>query len=192
MFDAATMIRTLHHMADAPLALRQVRRVLQPRSTFILEYASKQNLKAILRYALRRQAWSPFSPEPVEFARLNFDFHPKTVRSWLAESGFALQRQLTVSHYRIGLLKRLVPTAILVFLDSLAQLSGDWWQLTPSVFTRSQAVGDTPVAVPGAFFQCPACGNGPLHQEGERLPCPGCRRKWSFHDGIFDFREPVN
>jgi ubiquinone/menaquinone biosynthesis C-methylase UbiE len=192
MFDAATMIRTLHHMADAPLALRQVRRVLQPRSTFILEYASKQNLKAILRYALRRQAWSPFSPEPVEFARLNFDFHPKTVRSWLAESGFALQRQLTVSHYRIGLLKRLVPTAILVFLDSLAQLSGDWWQLTPSVFTRSQAVGDTPVAVPGAFFQCPACGNGPLHQEGERLPCPGCRRQWSFHDGIFDFREPVN
>jgi SAM-dependent methyltransferase len=192
LFDAATMIRTLHHMADAPLALRQVRRVLQPQATFILEYASKQNLKAILRYALRRQAWSPFSPEPVEFARLNFDFHPKTVRSWLAGSGFALQRQLTVSHYRIGLLKRLVPTAILVFLDSLAQLSGDWWQLTPSVFTRSQAVGDTPVAVPGAFFQCPACGNGPLHQEGERLPCPGCRRQWSFHDGIFDFREPVN
>jgi SAM-dependent methyltransferase len=192
LFDAATMIRTLHHMADALLALRQVRRVLQPQATFILEYASKQNLKAILRYALRRQAWSPFSPEPVEFARLNFDFHPKTVRSWLAGSGFALQRQLTVSHYRIGLLKRLVPTAILVFLDSLAQLSGDWWQLTPSVFTRSQAVGDTPVAVPGAFFQCPACGNGPLHQEGERLPCPGCRRQWSFHDGIFDFREPVN
>jgi ubiquinone/menaquinone biosynthesis C-methylase UbiE len=189
LFDAATMIRTLHHMADAPLALRQVRRVLRPRATFILEYASKQNLKAILRYALRRQAWSPFSPEPVEFARLNFDFHPKTVRSWLAESGFALQRQLTVSHYRIGLLKRLVPTAILVFLDSLAQLSGDWWQLTPSVFTRSQAVGDTPVAAEGAFFQCPACGSGPLHKEGERLPCPSCGRQWSYHDGIFDFRE---
>jgi ubiquinone/menaquinone biosynthesis C-methylase UbiE len=189
LFDAATMIRTLHHMADAPLALRQVRRALQPQAIFILEYANKQNLKAILRYLLRRQAWSPFSPEPVEFAELNFDFHPKTVRSWLAASGFALQRQLTVSHYRLGLLKRLVPTSILVYLDSLAQLSGEWWQVTPSVFTRSQAVGNTPLAAEGAFFQCPACGSGPLQQEGERLPCPGCGRQWSFHDGIYDFRE---
>ena len=82
LFDATTMIRTLHHMEDAPLDLRQVRRVLQPGATFILEYANKQNLKAILRYLLRRQAWSPFSPEPVEFARLNFHFLPKTRCSW--------------------------------------------------------------------------------------------------------------
>ncbi len=191
LFDTATMIRTLHHMADAPLALRQARRVLQPGATFILEYANKQNLKAILRYLLRRQAWSPFSPEPVEFAELNFDFHPRMVHSWLEKSGFTLQRQLTVSHYRIGLLKRIVPTSILVFMDSLAQLSGDWWQVTPSVFARSQAEGETPLADEGAFFQCPACAYGPLHQEGERLPCPDCGRQWSFHDGIFDFREPV-
>jgi len=191
LFDAATMIRTLHHMADAPLALRQVRRILQPGATFILEYANKQNLKAILRYLLRRQDWNPFSPEPVEFTELNFDFHPRTVHSWLNASGFVLQRQLTVSHYRIRLLKRWVPTSILVFLDSLAQLSGDWWQVTPSVFARSQAVGDTPQAAEDAFFQCPDCGYGPLRQEGDRLPCPKCGRQWSFHDGIFDFREPA-
>src|SRR5512134_2119301 len=46
LFDAATMIRTLHHMADAPRALGQVRQVLQPGSTFVLEFANKQNLKA--------------------------------------------------------------------------------------------------------------------------------------------------
>jgi len=98
MFDAATMIRTLHHMADAPLALKQVRRVLQPGAVFILEYANKQNLKAILRFVLRRQTWSPFSPEPVEFTELNFDFHPKAVRAWLkaeeeklVDQGTALQ-----------------------------------------------------------------------------------------------------
>ena len=55
LFDAATMIRTLHHMADAPLALAQVRRALQPGAIFILEFASKLNLKAILRYLLRKQ-----------------------------------------------------------------------------------------------------------------------------------------
>ena len=36
LFDAATMIRVLHHMADAPKALKQVRDVLQPGATFIL------------------------------------------------------------------------------------------------------------------------------------------------------------
>jgi SAM-dependent methyltransferase len=83
LFDAATMIRTLHHMAQPRSVLQEVRRVLEPRGIFILEYANKQNLKAIARYALRRQSWSPFTLEPVEFVRLNFDFHPRAVRNWL-------------------------------------------------------------------------------------------------------------
>src|SRR5688572_13380349 len=85
LFDAATMIRVIHHLADAPAALKQVRQVLQPGGTFILEFANKQNLKAILRWLLRRQTWSPFDPAPVEFAALNFDFHPRTMLQWLRQ-----------------------------------------------------------------------------------------------------------
>jgi hypothetical protein len=33
------------------------------------------------------------------------------VRAWLQVTGFLVERQLTVSHFRIGLLKRLVPLA---------------------------------------------------------------------------------
>jgi ubiquinone/menaquinone biosynthesis C-methylase UbiE len=139
LFDAATMIRTLHHMADAPLALRQVRQVLQPGATFILEFASKHNLKAILRYLLHRQAWSPFTPEPVEFTTLNFNFHPKAVRQWLVDSGFIIERQLTVSHFRIKCMKRLIPLKLLVAMESFLQLTGNRWQLTPSVFVRARA-----------------------------------------------------
>ncbi|TLN03116.1 class I SAM-dependent methyltransferase, partial [bacterium] len=111
-FDGATMIRTLHHMADAPRALEQVRQVLQPQSAFILEYANKRNLKSMLRYALRRQSWSPYAPEPVEFAALNFDFHPVTLRAWLKQVGFSIERTLTVSHFRIGIFKKLLPTGL--------------------------------------------------------------------------------
>ncbi len=188
LFDSATMIRTLHHMADAPLALRQVRRVLQPGAAFILEYASKLNLKAILRYWLRRQSWSPFSLEPVEFTALNFDFHPRAVRQWLAECSFERQRQLTVSHFRLGLFKRLLPVRLLIWLDSLAQWSGDWWQLTPSVFTLSRAAGETPLAQPGAFFQCLACGGSKLVEQEAALHCPACEKTWPVVDGIYDFR----
>lgn len=188
LFDGATMIRVLHHIAEPPAALHQIRRVLQPGGTFILEFASKQNLKAILRYALRRQDWNPFTPESVEFVPLNFDFHPETIRNWLRDADFDLQRQLTVSHFRIGVLKRIVPTKLLVALDSAAQLTGDWWQLTPSVFTRSQAVGETRTAAPGMFFRCPACGADLSNETPEGIACPECSKVWPIIDGIFDFR----
>jgi ubiquinone/menaquinone biosynthesis C-methylase UbiE len=195
IFDAATMIRVLHHMADAPLALRQIRRVLHTGSAFILEFANKQNIKAILRYWFRRQDWNPFSREAVEFAALNFDFHPAAVREWLDQAGFEVQRQLTVSHFRIGLLKRLLPTSLLVSLDSAIQFTGQWWQLTPSVFVASQAIGDTPrpekalALEPAALFCCPACGRDLLFEEADTLSCSSCNRSWPVVNGIFDFRE---
>ena len=189
LFDAATMIRVLHHMADAPLALHQVRQTLQSGATFILEYANKQNLKAVLRYLLRRQKWSPFDRQPVEFAALNFDFHPQAVRNWLQGSGFLPGRQLTVSHFRFSLFKRLLPLALLVWMDSLAQLTGDWWQLSPSVFVSARAVGDTPTASPYAFFRCPTCGCGCLNELPEEMSCPCCGKVWPIVDGIYLFRD---
>jgi len=188
LFDGATMIRTLHHMTDARRALEGVRRVLQTNAIFILGFANKQNLKAIVRYLFRRQKWNPFSPEPVEFAALNFDFHPATVRTWLQVSGFAVQRQLTVSHFRMGLLKRIFPANFLARLDGLAQLTGDAWQLSPSVFVRTQAVGDTPPAEAGNFFRCPACGHAPLPDTSPEIICPACNWHYPVVDGIYDFR----
>jgi len=187
-FDGATMIRTLHHMADAPRALEQVRQVLQPQAAFILEYANKRNLKAMLRYALRRQSWSPYAPEPVEFAALNFDFHPAAVRAWLKHTGFGIERTLTVSHFRISLFKKLLPTGLLVAMDSLAQLTGNWWQLSPSVFTRCRALGGQPAPLPEMHFRCPACGFGPLPQAAGEILCPNCGRSYPLQDGVYDFR----
>ncbi len=187
LFDGATMIRTLHHMADARRALDQVRQALQPGAAFILEFANKQNMKSILRYALRRQSWSPFSPEPIEFAPLNFDFHPAAVRSWLNLAGFAIERQLTVSHFRVGGMKRILPLGLLVGMDSLAQLTGGWWQLSPSVFVRNRAVGETAVAPEGAFFRCPACGS-PLDDTPPAIICPACGKTYPIDGGIYDFR----
>jgi ubiquinone/menaquinone biosynthesis C-methylase UbiE len=198
LFDAATMIRVLHHMAEAPRALRQVRNVLQPGGIFILEFANKHNLKAILRYLLRRQEWSPFTLEPVEFAALNFDFHPRAVRGWLKEVGFKVQRTLTVSHFRLGWMKRLLPAGLLAWLDSLAQWTGPLWQITPSVFLRAQAVGQygilsNPVGQNAIlpYFKCPECGAAPLEERHDHLLCPGCQRKWEHRDGIYDFREAL-
>ena len=103
---------------------------------------------------------------PVEFVKLNFDFHPKAIRNWLKELGFTIEKTLTLSHFRVGILKRIVPTGILVFLDSLFQWTGAWWQLSPSVFVKAKAEGgkqrDEIPGNPLLFFKCPECGNSPL------------------------------
>ncbi len=192
LFDAATMIRTLHHMANAPAALRQVQNVLRPGAAFVLEYANKRNLKAILRYALRQQTWSPFTREPVEFAPLNFDFHPKAIKNWLESVGFRIEIILAVSYFRIGLLKRTIPPNILVGLDSVLQWSGALGQFSPSVFLRARVTGQsTPARDHGdilSYFKCPECGHSPLTSAGQQIACPACKHRWNIADGIYDFR----
>lgn len=191
VFDAATMIRTLHHMADAPAALRQVRQVLRPGAVFLLEFANKRNLKAIARYFLRRQTWNPFTPEPVEFMPLNFDFHPRTVRAWLEELGFEIEKIRTVSHFRVALLKRLLPAALLARLDALVQWTGDWFQYTPSVFLRARLPGQSQAVSSEAierFFKCPRCSAHPLQRQPDAMVCTQCQAVWPIEEGIYNFK----
>jgi ubiquinone/menaquinone biosynthesis C-methylase UbiE len=190
-FDAATMIRTLHHMADAPAALAQVRDVLCAGATFILEYANKRNLKAIGRWLLRRQEWNPFLPQPVEFAPLNFDFHPATVRLWLRQTGFRIGTQLTVSHFRLPFLKQHLPAALLASLDAALQWTGVLFQFTPSVFLRAHVQGSLPQSLPQLIWRCPACRSHELEEVNSTHRCHECGRCWPIRDGIYDFKEPL-
>jgi ubiquinone/menaquinone biosynthesis C-methylase UbiE len=190
--DAAVMERVIHHMANVPAALAQIRAILAPGAPFILEYASKRHLKAILRYALRRQAWNPFDQEPVEFVALNFDFHPAYMARCLREAGFRTERRLALSYFRLGALKRRVPLRLLVALDRLLQPTGEIAPFSPSVFTRNVAAGaHPPAALDGPLFKCLHCG-APLHAGDEAVACPAGHGRWALRDGIYDFKEPLS
>ena len=100
----------------------------------------------------------------------------------------------------MGLLKRIIPTSILVFFDARLQWTGAWWQVTPSVFVK--ATRGKPNSIHGeetapritsltSFFKCPDCGFLPLEDRKTHLECYGCGKKWEVKDGIYDFREPM-
>lgn len=198
LFETIVQVRTLHHAADAPALFRQLARIARPGGQYILEFASKHNLKAMLRYWLGRQAWSPFDPAPVEFAALNFDFHPRWIRQQLQQAQFTPERTLTVSHFRLAPLKKVAPVALLARLDCVAQLSGNWWQLTPSVFVRSAHPRAGETAVSPAFFACPACQTplgellGDVEYGRFRCPNPSCQKQWAVEKGLYDFKEAVS
>ncbi len=188
LFDGATMIRTFHHMADPRAALISVAEVLERDAKFVLEYANKRNLKAVLRWLVRAQTWNPFDRAPVELVRLNFNFHPAAVRAWLMDAGFDLELQLAVSMFRQPLLKRLFPPQTLVALDAALQPSGKWILVSPSVFVRARA-RLAPSSHPiGAFWRCPVCRSYQVDENPNGLHCQNCGRRWPVQEGIYDFR----
>jgi hypothetical protein len=162
----------------------------------VVEHASKLHLKSVLRWLLRRQEWNPFDPAPLEFVELNFDFHPAWMRRQFEAAGLKIKNIRALSYYRLALLKRLLPTALLVTLDSWAQPTGNWWQLSPSLFLQAQAQ-KKPYASAHGFFRCPVCKSSALSQPkpspgpAQLLICQGCQRGWAFKDGIYDFKTPL-
>jgi len=107
VIDVAMMVRVIHHVEDVPALLGEVARVLAGGGTYVLEFASKRHLKAILRYALRRQAWNPFDQEPVEFVEMNFDFHPDWMWERLREAMFHVKRTVALARQYAGFRSRL-------------------------------------------------------------------------------------
>jgi len=189
--DSVVMVRVIHHLVDVPRALRQIRETLRPGGVFILEFANKRNLKSMLRFALRRQAWSPYTREPVEFAELNFDFHPDWMRERVREAGFDIRRQRSVSLFRVAALKRWVGPRRLAAIEAPLQAPLAPAALSPSVFLQCAAPpaqGDQLDlrAAPG-LFKCPACGSSELDQQPQALLCPNGHR-WALVDGVYDFR----
>ncbi len=194
LFNTIVQIRTIHHAADVPQLFKQLTRIAHPSGDYILEFANKQNLKAILRYLLRQQKWSPFTPEPNEFVELNFNFQPAWMEQQLKAAQFTPTRKLTVSRFRFNLLKKLIPLNILVALDNMLQSTGALWQLSPSVFTHNNHPAHTQAAKAGQFFACPTCQT-PLHPDETQvvIPCPNeaCNLSWRAEANLYDFKEPV-
>ncbi|MGD8967232.1 MAG: class I SAM-dependent methyltransferase [Anaerolineae bacterium] len=191
LFDTVAMVRTLHHAVDAPSVLHGLSQILVPQGTLVLEFANKRNLKAILRYLIGQQSWSPFDRKPVEFVPLNFDFHPAWIQQQLAQVGLQLRERRAVSTFRSALLKRLVPTDVLVALDRLCQPMGGLLPLSPSVFVRCAAGADRPSAPEKAFFRCTNCSSILLTEQESTLLCLDCGTRFAVRDGIYDFKSPL-
>ena len=160
---------------------------------FILEYANKRNLKAMLRHVIGRNGWSPYAREAVEFVELNFNFHPASMRAQTHAAGFDLRGQIPVSWFRLGILKRAMPIGLLAALDALVSKTG--LAYSPSVFMDLRRVGDTALAAeesddPLAFLRCPRTGSR-LRKNGDALVSENGLR-WRINDGVYDFRAPVD
>ena len=192
LFDAATMIRVIHHLADAPAALRQVRTGAPARRRLHLRIRQQAKCKSHPALAaapadagarLTRRRWS--------LLRLNFDFHPRTMLDWLRAAGLPP---------RHGAGRLLLPAG----RPQTARAAHRSRQPGRHASAHRPAAHAVPQrlcpraghrrASPQprrAFFRCPVCGGAALADHGDHLLCAQCGRRWRFQDGIYNFKEPA-
>lgn len=199
ILDSLVMVRVMHHLADVPSALQELESLLHKQSVAVLEYANKRNLKAILRWLIGKQEWSPFDPEPLEFIDLNFDFHPLWMQQQIATSSLKIKRQLAVSHFRLPLLKNLVDAKRLARVDEkLFQIGGNS-PVSPSVFLQVMSDGNRERSVNvidessiTSIFRCPTCRSEAFdYRSDSQLVCGVCHRVFANKEGVWDFKEAV-
>ena len=73
---------------------------------------------------------------------MNFNFHPDYIYDQVTQLGFDVLRAVPVSWFRLGLLKRALPTQLLAAMDGVLQRSN--FALSPSVFLDLQLLGQAP------------------------------------------------
>lgn len=196
--DTAVTVRVLHHVADIPRAFAEVGRIVRPRGTYVTDFANKRHLKAILSHWLRPVLGavsrngnahdSPFSQEPYEFVKLNFDYHPAYVKANLGRSGFHVRDERAVSSFRIGMLKRRISPALLASLDGLIQRPTAVLELSPSLFLRAESEKAGATGINPALWRCLNCGSTKIDEQPERLLCRDCGTSYPCVEGIYDFK----
>lgn len=199
ILDSLVMVRVMHHLADVSAALEQLRRVLHRHSVGVIEYANKRNLKAILRWAVGRQRWSPWAQEPVEFVEMNFNFHPRWMEERLQAAGLRIEERLAVSHFRLSALKSRIDAHTLARIDSRLFKAGGTFPLAPSVFLKIGAPDNPPRPAPMSgemaierLFRCPHCQAEAFTRDGEqRVQCTVCHAAFERRGAVWDFKEAV-
>lgn len=200
ILDSLVMVRVMHHLANVPQALQQIQRVMHRHSIAVIEYANKRNFKALLRWALGQQRWSPLELTPVEFVELNFDFHPTWMNKQFNEAKLLINAQRAVSHFRWPILKNNLKAEKLAKADSALFRLGGLYPLAPSVFAQLaaptagvRATVSTELSGLAQLFRCPHCAKETFEMVGnEQLLCRNCDKKYMQRSGVWDFKEEVS
>ncbi len=195
--DTALTLRVLHHVADIPNAFVEIARAVRPHGTYLTDFANKRHLKALVKYHLglsraqsreRANGMDPYSLEPYEFMKLNFDYHPKYIQENLARVGFEIRNERAVSTFRIGGLKRVVPTALLVSMDGALQQITTPLKIAPSIFYKTEAVKNGDARLNENLWRCVKCHAEKILVMRTVMQCERCGAQFFQHEGIWEMK----
>lgn len=138
--DLVSIVRVFHHLPDPTPTLHELYRILKPNGVLVLEFANSIHFLAKIKSFITGQ---PISRLPIERRRPGnirrgsipfVNHHPQTIFKQLTNTGFTIQKTLSVSNFRSPLLKKILPLKVLLILESLFQPPLSNVNFGPSIF----------------------------------------------------------
>ncbi len=148
-FDAAIMIRVMHHIPDPQRAILEASRVIKPQGYLILEYANKLHIKNLITSLLTGEVKTLSNREPSERRSARsihkrtipfVNHHPALIEDLLHQNKFKIVSTCSVSNLRNTWFSRHLPMPILEKLEQFTQIFSRLFSLKfgPSVFILAQ------------------------------------------------------
>ncbi|HEX9124489.1 MAG TPA: methyltransferase domain-containing protein [Actinomycetota bacterium] len=186
-FDAAVLVRVLHHFERPLEVLRPAQEILAPQGTLVFNVGNKRNLRRIGRRLLGGRGPSPFAPGLEPYGPRSFGWHPRDVERLLGDAGFRVEELLGLGVMdkvaaHAGALAPAVPSGLLAG-RALGRM-----RIAPILF--GSAVPEPTIPRPAReddTFRCPRC-RGRLTERNRAYTCGGCGHRFPVRDGIADFR----
>ena len=141
--DLVIMVRVLHHIKDTQEAFKIVSKLLKDNGYFILEFANKGHIKAILREFYKGNLTFPLDISPLDKSckksRKNkclpfINYHPDAIIEQLKNAEFTIIEKLSVSNIRSTFLKKIVATSTLIDIEKALQKPLSYINFGPSIF----------------------------------------------------------
>lgn len=138
--DLVAMVRVLHHLPDPAAELGELRRVLRPGGTAIIEVANVAHAVNRVRHLVRRErlpltALDIRSPRSRERDGIPFvNHHPATIIGQFQAAGLNVVRVLSVSNLRHPAFKKVLPGRAILVAERTAQVGLARVRFGPSLF----------------------------------------------------------
>ncbi len=134
--DTILTVRVVHHLDSPEKYFDEVKRVLKNGGLYLFEFANKRNLKNILRFMIGKMDTSPFGPVPSQIGETIRNYHPKEIYKKLKQRDIRIERIISVSNFRLGILKKIFGNKLLLFFENIYQKIFSFIAWGPSIFVK--------------------------------------------------------
>ncbi|MCK5567078.1 MAG: class I SAM-dependent methyltransferase, partial [Actinomycetia bacterium] len=138
--DTILTVRVMHHLEKPEKYFDEVKRILKNGSLYLLEFANKRNLKNILRFFAGKMDTSPFNLVPSQVGETIKNYHPKDIYKKLAARDIRIKKIISVSNFRLGILKKIFGNRLLIFFEAIYQKIFSFITWGPSIFIKGYSV----------------------------------------------------
>lgn len=139
-FSAAMMVRATHHFEKLEKVIAEIYRILEPGGVAVIEVANKKTLPRMFRYWTGKSKVSPFDMSIENRTEVTntvfYNYHPKYAEKIFKDTGFKIEKVLSVSNFRSAKLKKVFGTKVLVTLEKGAQKVLAPVRFAPSIYYR--------------------------------------------------------